>query len=67
MNINSNTNTICLLGHPIKHSFSPTIHNYLFEGQEQFSEYVIKANEVCQNQHFIVTFPFIILYRLYCF
>lgn len=31
MNINSNTKTICLLGHPIKHSFSPTIHNYLFE------------------------------------
>ena len=31
MNINSTTKTICLLGHPIKHSFSPTIHNYLFE------------------------------------
>lgn len=31
MNINSNTKTICLLGHPIKHSFSPAIHNYLFE------------------------------------
>lgn len=31
MNINSSTKTICLLGHPIKHSFSPTIHNYLFK------------------------------------
>ena len=31
MEINSNTTMICLLGHPIKHSFSPTIHNYLFE------------------------------------
>ena len=31
MNINSSTKTICLLGHPVKHSFSPTIHNYLFE------------------------------------
>ena len=31
MKINSSTKTICLLGHPIKHSFSPTIHNYLFK------------------------------------
>ena len=31
MYINSSTKTICLLGHPIKHSFSPIIHNYLFE------------------------------------
>ena len=31
MEINSRTTMVCLLGHPIKHSFSPTIHNYLFE------------------------------------
>ena len=29
MNINSSTNLICLLGHPVKQSFSPSIHNYL--------------------------------------
>lgn len=40
MNINSNTNTICLLGHPIKHSFSPTIHNYLFEKYSENNIYV---------------------------
>lgn len=31
MNINATTKTICLLGHPVKHSFSPIMHNYLFE------------------------------------
>lgn len=31
MEINSKTTMVCLLGHPIKHSFSPTIHNYLFK------------------------------------
>ncbi|MEG1142035.1 MAG: shikimate dehydrogenase [Clostridia bacterium] len=31
MDIISTTKTICLLGHPIKHSFSPIIHNYLFD------------------------------------
>ena len=40
MNINSNTNTIWLLGHPIKHSFSPTIHNYLFEKYSENNIYV---------------------------
>ena len=40
MEINSNTTTICLLGHPIKHSFSPTIHNYLFEKYFKNSVYV---------------------------
>ena len=40
MNINSNTNTMCLLGHPIKHSFSPTIHNYLFETYSENNIYV---------------------------
>ena len=40
MKINSTTNTICLLGHPIKHSFSPEIHNYLFEKHNQNNVYV---------------------------
>lgn len=31
MKINSRTKTICLLGHPVSQSFSPSIHNYLFE------------------------------------
>lgn len=40
MKINSTTNTICLFGHPVKHSFSPDIHNYLFEKYNQNSVYV---------------------------
>lgn len=28
--MNSETKVICLIGHPIKQSFSPVIHNYLF-------------------------------------
>ena len=40
MNINSNTKTICLLGHPVKHSFSPTIHNYLFKKYFENNIYV---------------------------
>lgn len=40
MNINSNTRTVCLLGHPIKHSFSPIIHNYLFKKYFQNNIYV---------------------------
>ncbi|MGL5347437.1 MAG: shikimate dehydrogenase [Peptostreptococcaceae bacterium] len=40
MKINSTTNIICLLGHPIKHSFSPEIHNYLFEKYNQNKVYV---------------------------
>lgn len=31
MDIKPTTKVICLLGHPVKHSFSPIIHNYLFE------------------------------------
>lgn len=31
MKINSKTKIVCLLGHPVEHSFSPKIHNYLFE------------------------------------
>ena len=30
MNINAKTQTTCLIGHPVKQSFSPYIHNYLF-------------------------------------
>ena len=40
MNINSNTKTICLLGHPIKQSFSPNLHNYLFEKYEKNNVYI---------------------------
>lgn len=35
MNIKSTTKVICLLGHPVKHSFSPVIHNYLFDKYEE--------------------------------
>jgi shikimate dehydrogenase len=31
MKINGATRLICLIGHPVEHSFSPVIHNYLFE------------------------------------
>lgn len=31
MEINGSTRLICLIGHPVEHSFSPIIHNYLFE------------------------------------
>lgn len=40
MKINSKTKTICLLGHPIEQSFSPSIHNYLFEEYNQSYIYV---------------------------
>ena len=31
MSINGKTELICLIGHPVEHSFSPNIHNYLIE------------------------------------
>ena len=31
MEINGQTQIMCLIGHPVKHSFSPIIQNYLFE------------------------------------
>lgn len=37
---NSETNFICLLGHPVKQSFSPIMHNYLFEKYKQNNVYV---------------------------
>lgn len=40
MDIKSTTNTICLLGHPVKQSFSPKIHNYLFEKYNQDNVYM---------------------------
>lgn len=40
MNINAKTKTICLLGHPVKHSFSPIMHNYLFQKYDQNNIYV---------------------------
>lgn len=39
MNINSKTNIIGLLGQPVKHSFSPNIHNYLFKKYNQNNIY----------------------------
>lgn len=37
--MNSTTKIIGLLGHPVKHSFSPNIHNYLFEKYNQNNAY----------------------------
>ena len=39
MNTNSMTKIIGLLGHPVKHSFSPQIHNYLCEKYKQNNIY----------------------------
>ncbi|MGL4913485.1 MAG: shikimate dehydrogenase [Romboutsia sp.] len=39
MEINSMTKIIGLLGHPVKHSFSPQIHNYLFNKYKQNNVY----------------------------
>lgn len=35
MEINAKTKTTCLFGHPVEHSFSPVIHNYLYEKYQQ--------------------------------
>ena len=40
MNINSSTKLICLLGQPVKQSFSPSIHNYLSEKYEKNNVYM---------------------------
>ena len=40
MNINSSTKLICLLGQPVKQSFSPSIHNYLSEKYEKNNAYM---------------------------
>lgn len=40
MSINAKTKTICLLGHPVKHSFSPIMHNYLFKKYNQNNIYI---------------------------
>lgn len=39
MKVNSTTKIIGLLGHPVKHSFSPQIHNYLCEKYNQNNVY----------------------------
>ncbi|MGL4796772.1 MAG: shikimate dehydrogenase [Paraclostridium sp.] len=43
MRINGKTKMVCLIGNPVEHSFSPYIHNYLFE------KYSINNNYVCFN------------------
>lgn len=40
MNINGKTKLLCLLGHPVGHSFSPVIHNYLIKKYEKNNVYV---------------------------
>jgi len=40
MNINGETKIVCLMGHPVKHSFSPVIHNYLFDKYNLNLKYV---------------------------
>lgn len=45
--MNSETKVICLIGHPIKQSFSPVIHNYLFKKYNLNNIYVcfdVKGN-----------------------
>jgi shikimate dehydrogenase len=38
--INSSTKIMCLLGHPVKQSFSPIMHNYLFKKYNKNNIYV---------------------------
>lgn len=40
MDINAKTNIICLIGHPVEHSLSPNIHNYLLNKHSINSKYV---------------------------
>ena len=40
MIINSSTKLICLLGHPVRQSFSPSIHNYLSEKYNKNNVYL---------------------------
>ena len=40
MDINSSTKLICLLGHPVRQSFSPSIHNYLSEKYNKNNVYL---------------------------
>lgn len=49
MKISGTTRLACLLGHPVNHSFSPYIHNYLAEKYELDMRYVgfdVKEDEV---------------------
>lgn len=43
MKINGETQVACLIGNPVKHSFSPAIHNYLFE------KYNLNLKYLCFN------------------
>lgn len=38
--INGSTKLTCLIGHPVKHSFSPNIHNFLFEKYNLNNKYM---------------------------
>lgn len=52
MSIDAKTKTICLLGHPVKHSFSPIMHNYLFKKYNQNNIYVcydVKTKDLKQS------------------
>ena len=40
MKISGNTKVACLIGHPVNHSFSPYIHNYLAQKYELDMKYV---------------------------
>lgn len=40
VNIDGKTKLICLLGHPVSHSFSPSIHNYLISRYKRNNVYV---------------------------
>lgn len=40
MDINAKTNIICLIGHPVEHSLSPKIHNYLLNKHNINAKYV---------------------------
>ena len=49
MDINAKTNLLCLIGNPVEHSFSPSIHNYLIKKSNLNMKYVcfnVKSDEL---------------------
>lgn len=49
MDINAKTNLLCLIGNPVEHSFSPSIHNYLIKKNNLNMKYVcfnVKSDEL---------------------
>ena len=59
MNIDSNTKLIGLLGQPVSHSFSPSIHNYLSQKYKKNNIYMcfeIEKNNLENAVHGIKTF-----------